>query len=122
MEMCVLAVFAYRNSFIHFKLLIMPIAYLRLFLACRRKEMKKKRVNEKLTTFFTKNRISKRMSRKGVALSDNMFTMGCCKVLSSLNIKNYFSTMKNSYHKALIPSRLVNYYKHVKFASRDNIT
>ena len=52
--------------------------------------MKKNRVKEKLTTFFTKNRISKRMSRKGVALSDNiivsLFTMGCCKVLSSLNV------------------------------------
>ena len=30
--------------------------------------------------------------------------------------------MKNSYHKALVPSRRVNYYKHVKFDLRDNIT
>ena len=30
--------------------------------------------------------------------------------------------MKNSYHKAFVPSRRVNYYKHVKFDLRDNIT
>ena len=63
------------------------------------------------------------MSRKRVAHSDNIivsvFTMGCCKVLSSLNS---FLTMKNSYHKALVPLRRVNYYKHVKFDLRDNIT
>ena len=85
-----MAVFAYRNSFIHFKLLIMPIAYVFFLPDCRIKEMKKKRLKEKLTTFFTKNRILKRMSRKGVALSDNivvsLFTMGCCKVLSSLKV------------------------------------
>ena len=36
--------------------------------------------------------------------------------------ENSFLTMKNSYHKALVPSRRVNYYKHVKFDLRDNIT
>ena len=37
--------------------------------------------------------------------------------------ENFFLTMKNSYHKALsVPSRRVNYYKHVKFDLRDNIT
>ena len=30
--------------------------------------------------------------------------------------------MKNSYHKAFVPSRRVNYYKHVKSDLRDNIT
>ena len=44
--------------------------------------------------FFTKNRIPKRMSRNGVALSDNiivsLFTMGCCKVLSSLKVWEFF--------------------------------
>ena len=66
------------------------------------------------------------MSRKGVALSDNiivsLFTMGCCKVLSSLNVWEFFFnhvTRLNSYHKALVPSRRVNYYKHVKFDLRD---
>ena len=36
--------------------------------------------------------------------------------------ENSFLTMKNSYHKALVPSRRVNYYKHVQFDLRDNIT
>ena len=36
--------------------------------------------------------------------------------------ENSFLTMKNSYHKALVPSRPVNYYKHVKFDLRDNIS
>ena len=66
------------------------------------------------------------MSRKRVAHSDNiivsLFTMGCCKVLSSLSVWELFLTMKNSYHKALVPLRRVNYYKHVKFDLRDNIT
>ena len=36
--------------------------------------------------------------------------------------ENSFLTMKNSYHKALVPLRRINYYKHVKFDLRDNIT
>ena len=34
--------------------------------------------------------------------------------------ENSFLTMKNSYHKAFVPSRRVNYYKHVEFDLRDN--
>ena len=87
--------------------------------------MKKKkppsRVKEKLKTFFTQNCTSKGMSRKRVAHSDNiivsLFTLGCCKVLSSLNVWEFFFN-----HKALVPLRRVNYYKHVKFDLRDNIT
>ena len=47
------------------------------------------RVKEKPATFFPKNRIPKRMSRKKVEHSDNivsLFIMVCCKVLSSLNV------------------------------------
>ena len=36
--------------------------------------------------------------------------------------ENSFLTMKNSYHKAFVPSRRVNYYKHVKLDLSDNIT
>ena len=36
--------------------------------------------------------------------------------------ENSFLAMKNSYYKAFVPSRRVNYYKHVKFDLRDNIT
>ena len=72
--MCVLAVLAYRNSFIHFKLLIMPVAYV-FFLPVEEKKCRKRnqsRVKEKLMTSFTKNRIPKRMSRKRVAHADNI--------------------------------------------------
>ena len=51
------------------------------------------RVKEKPATFFTKNRIPKRMSRKKVEHSDNivsLFIMVCCKVLSSLNVWEFF--------------------------------
>ena len=72
-------------------------------------------------TSFTKNRIPKQMSRKRLAHADNiivsLFTMGCCKVLFLSTFENSFLTMKNSYHKALVPSRRVNY-----FDLRDNIT
>ena len=88
------------------------------------KKRNQSRVKEKLTTFFTKTRISKRMSRKRVAHSDNiivsLFTMGCCEVLFLSTFENSFLTMKNSYHKAFVPSRRVNYYKHVEFDLRDN--
>ena len=43
MKICVLAVLAYRNSFILFKLLILNDNCLRLFLACGRTEMKKEK-------------------------------------------------------------------------------
>ena len=124
----------------------MPIAYV-FFLPVEEKKWRKRnqsRVKEKLTTFFTKNRIPKRMSRKRVAHSDNiivslftmscckrkrvahsdimdsLLTMGCCKVFVLSTFENSSLTMKNSYHK--VPSRRVNYYKHFKFDLRYNIT
>ena len=92
-----LAVLTYRNSFIHFKLLIMPMAYV-FFLPVEKRKWRKRnqsRVKKKtLATFFTKIRIPKRMSRKRVAHSDNiivsLFTMGCCKGLSCLNVWEFF--------------------------------
>ena len=89
---------------------------------------KKKPIKSKRKTHdvFHQKPYSKRMSRRRVAISDNiivsLFTMGCCKVLSSLSVWELFLTMKNSYHKALVPLRRVTYYKHVKFDLRDNIT
>ena len=69
----------------------MPVAYV-FFLPVEEKKWRKRnqsRVKEKLVTFFTKNRIPKPVSRKRVAHADNiivsLFTMGWCKVLSSLN-------------------------------------
>ena len=101
----------------------MTIAYV-FFSPVAEKKWRKRnqsRVKEKLTTFFTKNCTPKGMSRKRVAHSDNiivsLFTMGCCKVLSSLNVWEFFFN-----HKALVPLRRVNYNKHVKFDLRDNIT
>ena len=74
----------------------MPIAYV-FFLPVEEKKWRKRnqsRVKEKLMTSFTKNRIPKQMSRKRVAHADNiivsLFTMGCCKVLSSLNVWEFF--------------------------------
>ena len=74
----------------------MPIAYV-FFLPVEEKKCTKRnqsRVKEKLMTSFTKNRIPKRMSRKRVAHADNiivsLFTMGCCKVLSSFNVWEFF--------------------------------
>ena len=106
----------------------MPIAYV-FFLPFTRKEMKKKKPiksKRKTHAVFHQKPYSKRMSRRRVALSDNiivsLFTMGCCEVLFLSTFENSFLTMKNSYHKAFVPSRRVNYYKHVKSDLRDNIT
>ena len=104
----------------------MPIAYV-FFLPFTRKEMKKKKPiksKRKTHAVFHQKPYSKRMSRRRVALSDNiivsLFTMGCCEVLFLSTFENSFLTMKNSYHKAFVPSRRVNYYKHVEFDLRDN--
>ena len=70
-------------------------------------------------TFFTKN-------RKTVAHADNiivtLLTSAVVRFFLLSTFENPFLTMKNSCQKALVPSRRVNYYKHVKFDLRDDIT
>ena len=97
-------------------------------------EKKKPIKSEKktLATFFTKIRIPKRMSRKRVAHADNiivsLFTMGCCKVLSSLNVWEFFFNREKQlpYGTWTIASSKIitniKLMKHVKFDLRDNIT
>ena len=66
-KMCVLAVLAYRNSFINDK-----VNHSNIFLAWRKKMKKKRnqsRVKRNLRPFSPKNRIPNRMSRKRVAHS-----------------------------------------------------
>ena len=83
------AALAYCNSFILFKLLILNDNCLRLFLACRKKEMEKKKPikSEKktLATFFTKIRIPKRISRKRALHILTTLLSRCCKVLPFFN-------------------------------------
>ena len=47
----------------------------------------------------------------------------CSGMFWNVSCSWFYRRPKNSYHKALsVPSRRVNYYKHVKFDLRDNIT
>ena len=106
---------------------------LRLFLACRRKEMKKKKpIKSKRKTHdvfhqkpYSKTNVTQKSSPflqlyRFVVLRCSPWAVVRFFLLSTF--ENYFLTMKNSYHKAFVPSRRVNYYKHVKFDLRDNIT
>ena len=133
MKKCVLAVLAYRNSFINDK-----VNHSNIFLACRKKIEKKKRnqsrVKAKLTTFFTKKPHSKtNVTQKSCTFHDILRTLlsRCCKVLSffqrfqqDFSLKNSLLTMnstvtkRHQYHALL----RVKYYKHVKSDLCYNVT
>ena len=106
----------------------MAIAYV-FFLPVEEKKRRKRnqsRVKEKLTTFFTKTVLQKECHAKELhiltTLSFRCSPWAVVRFFLLSTFENSFLTMKNSYHKALVPLRRVNYYKHVKFDLRDNIT
>ena len=71
----------------------MPIAY--VFSCLQKKRNEEKESKRKTHDVFHQKPYSKmNVTKKGVALSDNiivsLFTMGCCKVLSSLKIWEFF--------------------------------
>ena len=109
MKICVLAVLAYRNSFILFKLLILNDNCLRLFLACGRKEMKKKKpIKSKRKTydlFHQKTVFQNECHAKELHILTTLSSR-CCKVLPFFQLfQQDFSfeisllTMKNTVTK-----------------------
>ena len=84
MKICVLAVLAYRNSFILFNQLISNDNCLRLFLACGRKEMKKKKpIKSKRKTydlFDHKSVFQNECHAKELHILTTLWSR-CCKVL-----------------------------------------
>ena len=111
-KMCVLAVLAYRNSFINDK-----VNHSNIFLACRKKNEEKEtnQVKEKLTTFFTKKPHSKtKVTQKSCTFQDILTTLlsRCLKVLSFfLNVFSRiirlrifsFNHEQHCYETALVP-------------------
>ena len=84
MKICVLAVLAYRNSFILFKLLILIDNCLRLFLACGRKEMKKKKpIKSKRKTYdlFQQKTVFQNECHAKELHILTALSSRCCKVL-----------------------------------------
>ena len=126
------AVLAYCNSFILFKLLILNDNCLRLFLACRRKEMKKKKpIKSKRKTHdvfhqkpYSKTNVTQKSSRcwqhyRLVVVRFFLFST----FSAGFFVWDFsFNHEQHCYETALVPLRRVKYYKHVKSDLCYNIT
>ena len=86
----VLAVLAYGNSFIHFKLLVMTIVYVFLLSVEETKWRKRNqsRVKEKPTTFFTKKTVFQNECNAKELHILTTLSSRCCKVLPFLNFSS----------------------------------
>ena len=131
MKICVLAVLAYRISFIHFKLLIMAISSV-FFLPVEEKKWRKRnesRVKEKPTTLFTKKPYSKtNVTQKSCTFWQHYRLVVVRFFLFSTFSAGFFvwdfsfNHEQHCYETALVPLRRVKYYKHVKSDLCYNIT
>ena len=132
MKICVLAVLAYRNSFILFKLLKLNDNCLRLFLACGRTEMKKKKpIKSKRKTYD--------LSHQKIVFQNECHAkeLHILTTLSSRCLRFFlfwtfsagvfvwdfsFNHEQHCNETALVPLRRVKYYTHVKSDLCYNIT